>query len=343
MFTVNRRRVLAIGAGSLSAMLSHHSLTGAAAAEPVKIDTFASAAAVNVVLEAALASFAAKFPGKTEILRTGKIAQITQDIIAGSAGIGNADMASTLTAVEAGADLRIIGMPYSGSSQVVVANASKVKALEDIARKGGAIAVNSFGDTNYIMLVNALANRGFDAKSINFIEIANSGDRTRALLGGRVDAVPMHVEQAAQLTAKGDFKVLIRPSDDFGNWFTASLITTSSWLKSDDNRKAVVVLLKEVLSAFRKTNSDYDWFKTQIKTFASSKDLKESDDTFLRPVWVALTQDLKVFPDSMQTLNVDEFSKMISLYRKAGALKKAIDVNALIDRSYLDAALKEMN
>ncbi|GGF54441.1 hypothetical protein GCM10007301_12480 [Azorhizobium oxalatiphilum] len=350
--TLNRRNFLRTGAaagltlagGGLSILMPGAVSPAAAAGRVLKINTLASAAAVNVPMQAALLSELPKIAGfgEPEVRPTKKIPQIAQEVIAGAADMGDADVASTLAAAEAGADVKIIGLSYSNTSQVLVVNASKVESLEQIAGSGGTIAVNSIGDFMYVMIIGVLLKRKIDPKKINFIEMGSSGDRARALIAGRVDAVPMHVEQAAQLAEKGNYQIMLKPWREYGNWFSAIVMTTDTWLKKDENKEAAVAVLKAILTSFRKTNTDYAWYKEQVGKYASSKDLKEAPDSLLKPVWQTLTTDIKAFPNDMQTMTADEFAKMIPVYKEAGALKGTLDLNKIIDRTYLERAIKEL-
>jgi NitT/TauT family transport system substrate-binding protein len=333
------------GAGGLGMItLGPVSQAFAQAGRVLKINTLASAAAVNVPMQAALQTELAKIPGfaAPEVRPTKKIPQIGQEVIAGAADLGDGDVASTMAAAEAGADLKIIGLSYSNTSQVIVVNADKTKSLEEVAANGGTIAVNSIGDFMYVMLVGALIKRKIDPKKVNFIEMGSSGDRARALIAGRVDAVPMHVEQAAELATRGNYQILVRPWQEYGNWFSAIVMTTGEWLKPDENKAAAVATLKAILTSFRKTNADYGWYKEQVGKYASSKELKAADDSFLKPVWETLTVEIKAFPDNMQTMTPDEFAKVIPAYKEAGALKGTVDLNKLIDRTYVEQAIKEL-
>ncbi|MGY3410828.1 NitT/TauT family transport system substrate-binding protein [Bradyrhizobium sp. GM5.1] len=342
---IDRRAVLrqgAVGIG-LAALGSPH-LALAQVPRILKINTLASAAFVNVPVQAAVRSLLGQQPGfaNAEVRPTAKIPQIIQEVIAGTADLGDADIASTLAAAEAGADLKIIGLSYSNTSQVIVTNADKTKSLEALAAAGGTVAVNAVGDFMYVMLIGVLQKRGIDPKKVNFIEMGSSGDRARALLAGRVDAVPMHIEQAVQLRERGDFQILVRPWQEYDNWFSIVLATTGEWLRKDENKKAAVAVLKSVLTAFRKTDDDYAWFKAAVGEYASTKALKSAGDDLVKPVWTTLRTEVKAFPRSMETLTPDAFAQLIPFYKAAGALKGTPDLTALIDRTYLDLALKEL-
>lgn len=342
---MTRRDVLRTGLAGMSVVaLGPAARAFAQSARVLRVNSLAATAAINVPMQAALRGELPKIAGfgEPEVRPTARIPQIAQEVIAGGSDFGDADLPSTLAGAEAGADLKIIGLSYNNTSQVIVVNADRTKSLEEVAKKGGTIAVNSVGDFMYVMLMGVLAKRGIDPKSVNFIEMGSSGDRVRALIAGRVDAVPMHVEQAAQLATQGNYQILVRPWQEYDNWLSAVVISTGKWLEADENKQAAVAVLKSVLTSFRKANSDYDWYKAQVAAYASSKDLKSADDDFLKPVWQTLTTEIKAFPGDMAPLTPDEFAKLLPVYKEAGALKGTVDLDRVIDRTYLEQALKEL-
>lgn len=342
--SISRRQVLRLGMGGVGALALGMRGEAFAAARVLKISTLAACSAVNVPMQAALRQGLASQPGfaTPEVQFTAKIPEIAQEVIAGAADIGDADIASTLAAAEAGADVKIIGLSYNNCSQVVVVNQDKTRSLEELAQKGGTIAVSGIGDFMHVMLLGVFAKRHLDIKRINFIEMGSSGDRARALLAGRVDAVPMQLEQAAQLQSRGNYVVLVRPWEEYGDWYSAVLIATGAWLKRPENQQAAVAVIKSALVAFRKTDQDYGWYKARTAEYASSKELKSADDAFLKPVWQTLTTGMNAFPADMGTLTTAGVAKVLPVYVAAGALKGTVDLNKVIDRTYLDRALKEL-
>ncbi len=353
--SINRRQMLRLGLGGmggvaamatgLSAGLAFSPRAFAANERVLKISTLAACSAVNVPMQSAFRTLLPEMAGYgvPDVQFTAKIPQIVQQVVAGASDLGDGDIASTLAAAEAGADIKIIGLSYNNCSQVVVVNQSKVKNLEAIAEKGGTIAVSGIGDFMQVMLLGALAKRKIDAKKITFIEMGSSGDRARALLAGRVDAVPMQLEQAAELQKKdANFIILVKPWEEFGDWYSAVLMATSTWLKKPENQRAAVDVIKAGLTAFRKTDADFAWYKAETGKYASSKDLKTADDATLKPVWTTLTQTMNAFPKNMETLTADQVAKVIPYYKEAGALQGTVDLRKVIDRTYLDRALKEL-
>lgn len=342
-----RRGVLGLGAGALAAA-SVESLPRSALAAGgriLKISTLPGFAAVNVPTQTAFRIILGTMPGYAvpELQPTAKIPQIVQQVLAGSAEIGDGDVASTMAAAEAGSDVRIIGLSYNNISMVVVLNGKKHDSLEALARAGGVIAVSGIGDFMYVMIRGVFKKRGIDASKINFVELGSGGDRVRALLAGRVDAIPMHIEDVAPVQSRGgDFKVVVRPWEVYDDWFSAVIMARAQWLEKDENKAAAVAVLKSILTAFRRSDDDFEWFKARTHDYASSDYLKTSTDEILKPVWQTLSRDARAFPRAMEQMTPDEFAKVLPIYKEVGALKGTIDFGKLIDRTYLEQAVREL-
>jgi NitT/TauT family transport system substrate-binding protein len=70
--------------------------------------------------------------------------------------------------------------------------------------------------------------------------------------------------------------------------------------------------------------------------------LRDATEETLRPVWQTLSQVAHTFPPNMETMTVDEFAKVLPVYKETGALKGTVDLHSLIDRTYLEQAIKEL-
>lgn len=348
---MNRRQVLRLGLGSFGLMALNMMISlpakSAAAMRYLKINTLASSAAVNVPLQAALREILPSNNSgiNTTVQPTAKISQIVQEVVTGGADMGDADIATTLLAAEAGADVKIIGLSYSNTTQVIVVNTDKIKSIADFANQQVTVAVNSIGDFMHVMVLGVLKKHNVDVSKVNFIEIGSSGDRMRSLAVGRVDAVPVHIEQAEQLKrikGRGTFDIVIRPWEEYKNWYSIVLIASDKWLAVPENQDIAVMAIKSVLISFRKTNEDYGWYKEQVKKYATSKELKTADDDFLHPVWETLTTKIHAFPPSMETFTVAGIAEILPVYQRAGVIKGTVDLNKLIDLRYLKRAIEEL-
>lgn len=286
----------------------------------------------------------AEMPGyaRSNVSRIDRLPVITQSIVSGQGDLADGDVVSTLKAAEAGADVRIIGLTYNNTSQVFVANAARVRSIEDLGKPGVTVAVNAMGDFMHVMLMGPLTKRGLDLDKLTVIEIGGSGNRMRALMAGRVDAVPVHFDQAREMAKKGNFITLIEPWVEYDAWFGQVLFTTDRWLSKPANRRTAVDVLKAVLIAFRRANRDLDWFTEQYRAFATTSQARDAKRDDLRDTWATLAETIRAWPDDMDTLTPEHFAGLLPHYRRAGALNGTIDFTRVIDRTYLDQALHEL-
>ena len=195
--------------------------------------------------------------GQPQIDRISRLETITQSILTGSAEVGSGDAISVLRAVQAGADLKIIGNCFMNTDLVFVANAETVKTDRDLEKPNVSVAVNSVGDFTNVILVKPLEKRGIDIKKVNVIAIGGSGTRLRALVAGKIDAVPIHYDQAQELVATGKFRILVEPWKEFDNFLGEVWIVSSAWLTKPENQRAGIDLLKAVVLGFRRADKDF--------------------------------------------------------------------------------------
>jgi NitT/TauT family transport system substrate-binding protein len=284
------------------------------------------------------------FPGYAAAKTTRFASQrvITQTIVSGQGDIGAGDPIITLRAVEAGADVKMIGLVFNSTSLVFVVNGNKIKELSDLQKPGTVVAVNSKGDFTHVLLVGPLLKRGVDLGKVTVVEIGGSGGRTKALLAGRVDAVPVHFDQAQALAKEGNYPVLLDPAKEYKAWFGEVYFATAEWLKKPENKKAAVDLLKANLMAFRKASKDYAWFAEEYRKHSTVENAAKQGDNVIRPVWDVLVKQVKAWPDAMETFTAANFKELIPTYKAAESLEGKVDVEKAVDRTYLEQALKEL-
>jgi len=280
-------------------------------------------------------------PAKTTRFASQRV--ITQTIVSGSGDIGAGDPIITMRAAEAGADVRMIGLVFNSTSLVFVVNGNKVKQLQDLQKPETVVAVNSKGDFTHVLLVGPLLKRGVDLSKVTVVEIGGSGARTKALLSGRVDAVPVHFDQAFDIAKQGNYPVLLDPAKEYKAWFGEVYFATSAWLQKPENKRAAVDLLKANLMAFRKASGDYTWFAAQYRKHSTVDKAAQQGDDAIKPVWEVLVKQVNAFPAAMDTFTVQNFKDLVPVYKAAEALEGKADVEKIVDRTYLDQALKELN
>ncbi len=266
----------------------------------------------------------------------------TQTLVAGAAEIGQTQPFTVFRAVESGADLKIIGNVYLNTSQVFVANADRVREFKDLEKPDITVAVNAKGgDVTYVMLLGPLLKRGVDLKKVNIIEMGGSGARMRALLSKRVDAVPMHFDQAAQVAKQGNFKVLLEPWKEFRVWITEVWAANGAWLRKPENQRVAVDFMKSVITAFRRADGDFAWYLEKYRKHATIPKAAEASAEEVRPVWAKLAQEVKAWPPS-GGFGPEPFRDLLPVYKAADAIAGTIKIEQVVDTSFTEQALKEL-
>lgn len=279
---------------------------------------------------------------KSDMTRIESMQVLTQSIVAGSAEVGESDVVSALRAAEAGADVRLTGLVYNNTSQVFVVNADKITSYEDFKNPENAIALNSLGDFIYVMLSGALAREGIAIDDTTIVEIGGSGSRMRALLGGRVAAVPVHFDQAEQVMQEGNFRVMINPTEIFSPWLSEGWLVNGRWLENEDNQRLITDLQKATITSFRRANDDLGYFADGYRRYATVSGAAEATDESLRWAWEQLANDIGAWPRD-GGFKREYFEQLLPTYVAANALRTELDLSTVIDTRFTEKALAELD
>ena len=313
----------------------------AQAKRPLKVNLLGFALGIHVPTTAALLDLMPTMGYAPETQRLDQIRTLTQTLIAGAAELGETDSITVMSAVEQGADLKIVGLWYMHTSLVFVVNADKVKEFKDLEKLDNVVAINGKGDITHVMLLGPLLKRGVDVKKLNIVEIGGSGARMQALQSGRVAAVPVHFDQAAELAKKGNFKILLEPWKEYGAWINEIWAVSGGWLKKKENERAVIDLLKAQMTAWRRANADLNWYADGYRKHVTLKDAKSATNEQIRPVWEGLTKEIKAFPPVME-MKLEYWNDLLPAYVQAGAIEGKVKVASVIEPSLAKQAASEL-
>jgi NitT/TauT family transport system substrate-binding protein len=322
-----------LGAGGASAQ----------AARSAQINLLGFSLGIHVPTMAAITEIMSGFPGyaapKTQRLE--QIRTVTQTLVAGAADFGQTDPITTLRAVEAGADLKMVAYWYKNTSLVFLANADKIKELKDLEKPDTVVAINTKGDITEVMLIGPLIKRGVDPKKLQIVEIGGSGGRLRALLSGRVHAVPVHFDQAEEVAKQGNYKVLLQPWTEYETWINEVWVVNGGWLKSKANERMVIDLIKATTMGFRKANDDFAWYADTYRKHATLPKANEATNDSLKPLWTGLKDDVKAWPRDMN-FEVKPFDALIPVYKAAGAIEGKVEPKNVVETSLAQQAVSEL-
>jgi len=338
---INRRHALkGMAAGVVLASFG----TSAFAQSPrvFTVNIPANALAVHIPYMAALYEIMPKMPGYgvPDVKRVNSLRIITQSILSGTVEVGAGDPIGVLRAVEAGADLKIVGYAFMNTDLVFVVNADKVKTLKDLERPDVTIAVNSKGDFTHVLIVGPLLKHNIDQSKMTVVEIGGSGVRMKALLAGKIDGIPAHPDQASELAKQGNYKILIDPAKEYDAFVGEVWIVGGEWLKKPENQKLIVDLNKATIMAFRRTHADFPWFAAMCRKYSTSKELQAAPDSELRVVWEELIKNNSWPTDTALTNKV--FEALLPAYKAAGAIMGTVDLAKVIESRYAQQALASL-
>ena len=276
-----------------------------------------------------------------KLARIDSMQVLTQSIIGKSAELGEADISSSLQASFAGADLKLIGLVYANASLVFVANSDVIKDFADFLKPGVVVAVNSKGDWIHAMLSGALSKRGLDPNKATVVEIGGSASRVQALLANRVQVVPVHFDQTPDILSKGNYKIMLKPWEEYKLFIAECWLTSGEWLKNPENQRLAVDIQKATISSFRKANRDLSYFGNAYRKYSTIKGAAALTDEQLKPVWETMSKTARVWPDDGM-FKREFFRELLPIYKAVGAFPREPDLDRLIDTSYTEQALKEL-
>ncbi len=240
-----------------------------------------------------------------------------------------------LRTAAAGADIKMIGLSSFGNpvsaSSIIVRNDSAIKSVKDL--KGKKVAYLK-GTVRHATITKALKNEGLsinDIESFN-LDFAASGP---ALIRGDVDAIVESESTTFPLVSKGDAKILFSGKDHPGFQSPPSPIN----VRGDFARKHPDIV-KRLLKIDLKTSQWADeHFDETMEIFAR---VRKQNETATRNAYSASNKtvfnDPRITDDAIQALkDEEEFMKENNL------MEGKVDYNSWIDKSFLEAAIAELN
>lgn len=299
--------------------------------------------AIQVPAMAAVLEILPAMPGygPTKFTRINQNRVVAQVMVSGNADIGDTDPPVVVSAIEAGGQLKMVGKLYDKTSLVLVGNADRVRTIADLAKPETRVAIGARGEITHVMLVQALLRHNQPTDQMTLIEMPGSGPRVTALLSGRIDAANLHFDQVESIASRGNFRVLIEPWKEFGAWANEVWVVRKAWLEEPRNRRALVDVLKANLTAFRRANTDFDWYLAMYRKYCSQPNAAQETAANLRPIWDKLRTEIRAWPNDMN-FSMEEIRDLLPAYRASDAIAGTVRAEDIVDASFLRQALSEM-
>jgi ABC-type nitrate/sulfonate/bicarbonate transport system substrate-binding protein len=252
-----------------------------------------------------------------------------------------AGFSQLLTAIEKGADLKILGGASVKGQQAVFSKNPEVKRLKDL--EGRTIGVGAIGAQLHQAVVALLRKKGVDVSKVKFVTVGSSGDVFRSVVAGIVDAGN---GQADVLSSLDRFGVHMVQDGDYATelpeyTWQASFASTKT---IQEKRETLVRTLAAYCKAFRyaqNPGSKDDFVRAQLDALGI-KDGKGNDEAVAGAVsqWEYL-QKRKIYAEDL-VLSEERVQYMQELNVQLGSQTKIIPYNQLVDLSLAKEAVARL-
>jgi ABC-type nitrate/sulfonate/bicarbonate transport system substrate-binding protein len=244
-----------------------------------------------------------------------------------------------LTAVEKGADLKILGAASVRGQQALFSKNPAVQHVKDL--EGRTVGIGAVGAQLHNVVLALLRKKGVDVSKVRFLTVGSSGDVFRAVAAGIVDAGNGEADQLGNLERYGVHMVQDGEyAVELPEYTWQASFTSSRTIR--DRREILVRTLAAYCKAFRyaqNPGSKDDFVQAQLDALGVKNDRTDivagatSQWEYLQQRKI-YAEDLVLSPERvqyMQQLNID-----------IGAQKRMIPYEQLIDPSLAREAVARL-
>lgn len=255
-----------------------------------------------------------------------------QALIAGQTDLAGGGTDELVLGAAAGADIVAIASTQDKMDYVLVAS----NDIESIADLDGA-SIGMSGPAGYDTLLSRLAVRreGIDASAVDFVQIGGSGDRSAALLAGRVDAATIFIS---------DWYELERRTDDVHALVFMNELVSSSTKSSINTTKTYAAEHPDIMFAVTCANLEaYKWFNSSKEAFIEyTLDHVEGSTEEATGTLYDQLIDIEMYPmDVADLLEPEGVQEVADIMLDAGEIDSEVSGEDLVDRSFLEQAAEE--
>src|SRR5262249_8215854 len=127
---------------------------------------------------------------------------------------------------------------------------------------------------------------------------------------------------------------------EFADWTNEVWVVRSEWLAKPGNERALGDFLKANLIAFRRANTDFDWYLESFRMYVTLKDADKASADSVRPNWDKLRNEVRAWPAD-GGFSVAAIEAMLPACKAADAIRGTVKVTDVVDTRYVQQALKE--
>jgi NitT/TauT family transport system substrate-binding protein len=227
---------------------------------------------------------------------------------------------------EQGVAVKILYLGHRDGSTVIVRKDLPAKDLRDL--RGRIFAIPSKYSNQNLVIHKLMEDQGVKPDEIRFVELPPP-DMPGALAAKAIDAYFIGEPHAAKAELDGSGRVLYHAKDIWPGFISCVLVVTEKLIQA---RPAVV---KDLVRGIAESG---EWAEThRLEAAKVAAPYFRQDEKVIRYV---LTQPPDRVSYRMLTPTDEEMERIHQMALKAGILGKAIDMKALVDRSFIPPDIK---
>jgi NitT/TauT family transport system substrate-binding protein len=258
---------------------------------------------------------------------------VTQGVASGEFAFGSGANNSTMTAVEAGANLKLLVNRVNNEWTIYARN-----DITDCAGLAGKrLAIHSEGAVSTAMVKDWVETE-CPGTEPQYIVIAGSPNRLAALLADEIDASPLELTDAVtvDLEASDRFHLLTSLAQDLPELQTTSVYVNGDF--ADENPGTVLALVKALLEQFREIDGNAEYLQQVAEEHVGDA----LDAEAIGPATERYVE-LEMFPtDGGLTEENLQFTAEFFGPEGTGATTRLLEVDEFADLSFLEMALDEL-
>jgi NitT/TauT family transport system substrate-binding protein len=252
-----------------------------------------------------------------------------QALIAGQTDLAGGGTDELILGAAAGADIVAIASTQDKMDYVLVAS-NDIQSIADLDGK----SIGMSGPAGYDTLLSRLVIRreGMALDDVNFVQIGGSGDRSAALLAGRVDAATIFISDWFELELR---------TDDVHALAFMNEVVDSSTKSSINTTKTFAAENPEVMFALACANLEaYKWFHDSKDAFIeyTLENVEGSTEEATSALYDQLLA-IEMYPlDVDELLEPEGVQEVADIMFESGEITTEVNGEDLVDRSFLEQA-----
>ena len=247
-------------------------------------------------------------------------------LLSGQVQIAHIGGSEVVSAEASGGDLVMSGNLGAVSSYVFIV-APNINTVEDL--RGKQVGISSVGGSADTATRLSMLHYGLDPdKDIIIVPLGSLQNRSAGLLNGAIQAAPSNPPEAYLLQRQG-FHVLFDVADLGLPFANATIVAQRSWI--NDHKDAFQAWNDSIVESIALAKSKPEVGLPVLKQF-----LQSDDDALMRETYDFWINKIIRQPP---TLTPEQFSETLASLAKNNPKVKAIDINRMIDGSFVQNAV----